>query len=1056
MKHNAETGGLQQSAHPAKLSREMLFLAEQAAEGKLRVLPGREWSLHYPVSPDVRADKLKKLLDGELTVDEVAHDIKPDAIFYDATEIESMGLASVSARVRDVSAFIANYDHPRFARFVQSMRGRDIPIDELDRLYSGVTQSRVQKRMMDSYGSTGRAQIEMALAAEASEIVSGIGDLPRSQKVLKALKLDWLSEGLGLVASEERDRVVSELSGDERALFESLRSSYREYVQRGDEGAYSKLTEAVQDGFPTIQREVESGEQSQSMQELDEKLEQYKDQIKPEQNAGDLATPPDEQDELYTNLPPSGGESGVEREKLVFFEITPPLSGYYANGRKSYYDIDKKTWRKNKKLSSYAENVAGDDRHTIHGKTTGGMKSLPIPAQHSLDVSSLQFKGDRPEISRDQYGCFYIDTNGACDFSIDFLKEGVPFVSPPITEDTGSMYRGQLSQLTEGLIGKLIGSNLQKAEQVRQYILAHHFYPGGGDLNSAKALQLKLLSESTGDNYVQNLDLSEYLECRSADTLGAAICRKAKIPLRFVVGHYIDSVKDNKSLVDETTGHAWTEIWDGKMWRRFDFTPKPKPEDKKKKDGDEKSDEGDAEKAEDGGVDSPQDKDGDEKGEKQDGKGEKADGETGQKGAKQKGSGSGDPTEDMPDSSDDDVQQSEGQLDQAKKEMAQQMAKKQELDDKVQAADKFKDLAKLKEELEESDLLDDLKEDLEHKLDAKEDLMKDKIKEELDQMVDDGFMDEAQREKILQELEEKELAELDRVQEQVERDNRLFAEYEDIKEEIAPLVEEWFRYFAERLPRQDTFESDTDSLARSGSFDRRSVMKARNLLFGITRNPKQIRPSVKPRFMASVLVDVSGSMAQSNKLVNARKLLIFYSELFSRISEAFGYIRFSIDIFSDSVKEIKGFGQDYASPERYDFEDGTTSTVKVRLMQELRTDGGTNMLAGIKKAAQTLGDEVADYPDYASALYFVGDGGDTCGNARNISAFLRDNDAERGFGEHMYSAVLLGDESLRGTLAEIFGDDHTNVAPDFNQLIEQSMLKFNDDIEEYLREKQVN
>ena len=186
---------------------------------------------------------------------------------------------------------------------------------------------------------------------------------------------------------------------------------------------------------------------------------------------------------------------------------------------------------------------------------------------------------------------------------------------------------------------------------------------------------------------------------------------------------------------------------------------------------------------------------------------------------------------------------------------------------------------------------------------------------------------------------------------------------------------------------------------------------------------------------------------------NARKLLVFYSELFSRISEAFGYIRFSTDIFSDGVTQIKGFGQDYDSPQRYDFGDGTPSTVKLRLMQRLTTQGGTNMLDGIQKSANDLNKEVAQYPDYASAFYFVGDGGDTRGNAANIRRFLSVNDSEHGFGEHMYSAILLGNEAQRQELAAIFGDEHTNVAPNFDLLIERSMEKFDDDLEEYLRTK---
>jgi len=191
------------------------------------------------------------------------------------------------------------------------------------------------------------------------------------------------------------------------------------------------------------------------------------------------------------------------------------------------------------------------------------------------------------------------------------------------------------------------------------------------------------------------------------------------------------------------------------------------------------------------------------------------------------------------------------------------------------------------------------------------------------------------------------------------------------------------------------------------------------------------------------------------KLKNARKLLVFYAELFSRISEAFGYIRFSVNIFSDSVTEIKGFQHEYDSSERYTFDDGTASTVKVRLMERLRTQGGTNMLAGIQKAAVDLNKETEEYPDYASALYFMGDGGDTCGNAENIKRFLQANDAEHGFGEHMYSAILLGDEAQRRELSDIFGDEHTNVAPDFDALIEQSMDRFDDDIKDYLQGKMV-
>lgn len=1033
---------------PPKLTREMLFLAEQAAEGRLKVLPGKDWALHYPVESEDRSEKLQGLLEGRYVAQEVAHDIKPDALFYDAEDIEKQGLESVSARVRDLSAFITHYDYPRFARFVESMRGRNIPIDELDLLYTEITQARVQKKVMDAYGYTGKKQIESALRNEADSTIQEIQNLPRSQKVLKALKTNWLSEELGLVASEERDHVISELSGDERKVFESLQSSYREYIQRGDENAYKELTKTIQEDFPKIQKQIETGHPSEGMQELQKELEKFKEQAVPPGSPEDPAIPPEDRDEYHTP-PPAPGESKEKMQERPIFEIDPALGGYYASGRKSYFDINTKTWSKKKQLSPYAASIKGKERSTISGTLDNGIKSLPLPNGYALDASSLKAKGANIEVKRDQNGCFYLEVGGAGSFSVDFLPEQNPFLGKVISEDTSSLYRGSLSQKTEATISKLIGSPLQKAEQARQHILANHFYPGGGDLQTAQALQYKLRSESTGYNYLQNIDQSEYLECYSANTKFIAMMRKAGVPARLVIGHKVEGAKDGKSAITQSSGHAWAEIWDGKIWRRFDATPNPKPEDQKESDKDQKKSEKEpAKEAQDGGIDKPQEQGGKAGEQKGDQKQSKKTGE--QKG--QESSESGNPLDQMSEASDTEMQKSESQLQQAKEQMDRQMAQKQQLDEKVQNVEKFKELSDLKKELEESDLLDDLKKELEEKLEAKEDQMKDTIKDELDKMVEDGFMDEKKRDEILKELEKKQLEELDRVQKEVEQENRLYNEYEDVREEIMPLVDKWFRYFAERLPRQEEVGFDEDSLTRQGAFNRRAVMKSRNLLFGIVKNPREIKPSIKPRFMASILVDVSGSMA-GEKLKSARKLLVFYSELFSRISKAFGYVRFSVDTFSDSVTGIKGFTQDYDSPQRYDFEDGTRSTVKVRLMQRLATQGGTNMLDGIEKAASELNKQVEEYPDYASAFYFVGDGGDTYGNAANIRRFLQINESEHGFGEHMYSAILLGSESQRRELAEIFGDEHTNVAPDFDELIEKSMDKFDEDLEEYLKTK---
>ena len=70
----------QEKVNSLKQMREMLFLAEQAGESNLKILPSKNWSLHYPVNLEVRNEKLQGLLDGKYSAEEVANDIKPDSL----------------------------------------------------------------------------------------------------------------------------------------------------------------------------------------------------------------------------------------------------------------------------------------------------------------------------------------------------------------------------------------------------------------------------------------------------------------------------------------------------------------------------------------------------------------------------------------------------------------------------------------------------------------------------------------------------------------------------------------------------------------------------------------------------------------------------------------------------------------------------------------------------------------------------------------------------------------------------------------------------------------
>ncbi len=1030
------------------LTREMLFLAEQSAESGITVLPGKDWALHYKLGDEERSDKLTGLMSGQYSAADVAGDIKPDALFYNIDDIKDQGLNQVGAKIRDLSSFIKHYDYERYADFIESMRESGASLHDLTQIYNELTQARIQKKMMDAYGYTGRAQIEKTLETEASDIKARLSTQTAFEKVLKTLKLSWISEDLHLTAAEDRDRALSALSGVERDLFNKIQKPYQDYIHSGNEASYSDLIKSLEKELIKVERKSEPQESSESMKELEKELEQYKEEAVNPGLPEDPAIPPEDSDEYHT--PPSSGEQGKEKIKeQPIFEITPPLGGYYASGKKSYYDSARKTWSKKKNLTPYSTEHTNKNRFGISGVFDTGLKSLPLPTGYCLDNASLKVSGGTIKLLRDQNGCFYLEAKGNGSFSVEFVKEDKVFINKPVNEDLALLTDQSFSEKTEQCLKRLVGSPLQKAEQLRQYMLANHFYPGGGDLNAAQALQYKLRSESSAENYLQNIDTSEYLECYSANTKFVALARRSGIPSRLVVGHKVEGSKEGKSSITGQTGHAWSEIWDGTQWRRFDATPQAKPEDKKKeeKTQDEETKKESAPEADDGGIDAPPQSRQGEKGET-----EKTDTKADQKSDQTSSTESGNPLDQMQRASDAEMQTAEQQLEHAKDQMDKMEKLKESLIEKLNETQKFNDLAEMSKEIEQSDLLDEMKQELEDKLEAKEEQMLDAMKESLEKMTDDGFMDEKKLEKLLEKFDQKKLEELDKLQKEIERERGLYDAYERIQEEIKPLVEEWFRYFAERLPHQEDVEIDEDSLTRQGSFNRRSVMKPRNLLFGIVKNPRQIRPSIKPRFMASILVDVSGSMS-GPKLESARKLLIFYSELFNKISEEFGYIRFSIDTFSDTITEIKKFDQEYESPRRYDFKDGPASTIKARLMERVQTSGGTNMLDGIKKAAHDLNEQTTEFPDYASAFYFVGDGGDTCGNAQNIKNFLQINDSERGFGEHMYSAILLGNESQRREIADIFGDEHTNVAPDFDKLIEQSMNKFEDDLEEYLKNK---
>jgi len=1044
IEHNIETTETKKKL-PIK---EMVFLANQANEGKTKVLPGDSWAMHYPQNSAKREERLRELLDGKCNPSEIIKDLKPDAIIYPITEIESHGLNAVASKIKDISLFIDNYDYQRFVEFVQSMKNKDINISEIQQIYESIAKNRIRKNMLDVYSKGGRNKINTAIQLETERSLKKLSSLSTLNRILEVLKLNWIATDLHLIEKEVIDESLIQCSGKERELIDLLKESYGRYISTGSELAYEKLLQVILDNIPNSntnpEDESKNPTQSESMDELEKELEEYVDDMVNPGEEGDPAIPPDDNDEYITQdvIPDETDANPSETNEQMrinpMYKIRPngtstkPLTGYYASGRKSYFDSSRLIWSKKKQLSVYNNQLEGTKRQTISGVIDNGLKAIPIPAHYALDANSLKSSGTTPELYRDQNGCFYIKSSGKCSFSIDFLKENPPFNSQPIPEDTELVHQGKLSDETEDFLNNLHGNTIKKAQLIQKYLLARHFYPGGGDLKVAQALQHKLRMNSDASNYIQNLEQSEYLECYSSNTLFTAILRKAGIPARLVGGHNVSGASNGQAEINQDTGHAWTEIWDGHKWRRIDATPQSKPEDNKNNDAtnDNQNENTPAEQADDDGINPPQTQN------EQEDENSINDSEE-----------NDDILDNLNEASDSDVQQSENEQNQAQQQFDDTEQMKQNIADQIDSSS-FTDFDKLREEIENSEIPEEMKDELIDSIDKKEEEEKQELQEKIDQMQEDGFIDEDIATEMKKEVDANNPIGLDMLKRNLEIEGQLHDQYLVYQESVTDNVDKWYKFFLESLPREIEINTDEDSLSRQGTFNRKAAQKVRNQIWGTIKNPRVLNEGVKPKFISSIVVDVSSSMS-GEKMRNAQRLLVFLSELFSRISETYGYIKFSIYVFNHDVKEIKRFDQDYNSSERYQYED-ETSTVKARLMK-IRAGGGTSILPAVKKAANDLNKEKEDCTDYVSAMYFISDGSD--GNSRNIRKFLETSEKEGGFGEHIKSALFLGSEFGASDLKNIFGENNTTVEPDFDSLIETFMEQFYENIEEYLRNK---
>lgn len=1041
----------------------------------IKVLPGKEWGVHYR-NPEKRNEILNAVLSGRLAPDKAdITELTPAGISYRLQDTAAIGLDSMVGQVRDTANFYKHFDYRGFLDFLAGLSGRDVDLETATRLFNSIGRSRVQSELLRTLGTTGKNQLKSSLRHE-TETLTQAGNIGRIESLLELLKARWLAKQ-GIINPADTAKFEKKAGAEIAALADELDEAYLDYVQKGDTGAKKKLADKVRGSFTEIKKQAQA-----------DQLDDFVDDMT--KNYDEL--PPDKQDEInqaFNNYQPPSGDTLPEAkdtqdlsmsemqdvpegEKVdPLYTVEPPLTGLYQGQIYGNFNPAQLEWETSFNLQSVTPANAPSE-HLMCGKKINGGSTVVIYVPRNYVPVSIP-KG--LQILKDQNGTYYLRNNGntPVQYEIGFSRQNFANRTSPTAGERADISNGGLSKATLNFIDSLKGKpDIEKAQAII------HYMKNVLGIGYSTDSQYNRIYKSNPSRYFLEIEKHKQVDCKVAQTYFIALCRLARIPARLVTGHKVDLVEDGKAILHSGTGHAWTEIWDAQnnSWKTIDATPEKEDQDQDKKD----QQQGNNAPKEDTDIEAPpKEQKGDAPSPEQVGK--KVDDKVEQTQQGQQGQGQGQEQSSSPpdsakekmkqmmeknadqsksessESGGDEGQISDKQWDEMNKEMEEMQKKHEEmsqkateLQEKMKKTESFKDLKSLEQELEQSELYDEAKENLEKTLEAKEKEAKEELKKEIEKMMEDGFITQEEAEKLLQELTADDMDSYMKIEQQLEHESALYNEYEGIREEVMPLVDEWFEFFAERLPKIEEVDYDEDVRTRRGRFDRRSISRPRNLLFGQTQNPPVISRSIMPRFMSSLVIDISGSMEQ--RMRDARKLLIFFSELFDRISEKFGYIKFSISAFDTAVELIKDFDYEYGSPTRYDF-GGSKKTVKVRLMEMTMARGGTDMGKAVWDANKRLNDEKSDHPDYLSALYTISDG-ETSGElaGENLKRFLDGQQSfwEEWWGEHMKCGFMLGPESQKAVLAQYFGEDNSEAVPDIRDLIEKVMTRFDEDVQGFI------
>lgn len=263
---------------------------------------------------------------------------------------------------------------------------------------------------------------------------------------------------------------------------------------------------------------------------------------------------------------PKGGAEGKETPSTPFFIVTPPLQGYYRQSVMDSFDKGTIEWCEENFENGYPK-VRVPRSHKIEGNIRGKI-ALPLPAGYLIDTTSIQ-SAHPIKVSYDEdHGVTYLESSTAQPFTVHFGKapRAQNPAQAPAAYHTEDIITGNLSAETNAMLQRVRTLPLrQRAIAIAEYVQTLLEYSMDSSFN--------YIYKADPRQYFQKIEEHKKADCDVANGYFAALCRRAGIASRVVVGHRPDGSKNGRVEMDGNTAHAWAEIWDGREWQTIDATP---------------------------------------------------------------------------------------------------------------------------------------------------------------------------------------------------------------------------------------------------------------------------------------------------------------------------------------------------------------------------------------------------------------------------------------------------------------------------------------------------